>query len=116
MTKEVITNARIRSVSLGIEDHDVLTAFLHLDFGGTSQGYGGYALDVPGANYAAAFIRGVLGIVGVREWAELPGEIIRVKHDDAPGSARRIIAIGNSIEDRWFDYAAEAAEAARRVK
>lgn len=96
-------NARIKGVSLGIEDHDILTAFLHLDFGSGSQGFGGYALDASGANYCAAFIRGVLDVVGAREWSDLPETIIRVRHDDAPGCARTIKAIGHAIDDRWFD-------------
>lgn len=95
-------NALIESVSLGIEDHGILTAFLHLDFGSASQGFGGYALDAKGANYCAAFIRGCLDTIGVREWKDLPGNIIRVRGGDGPGLGTTIEAIGHPVQDRWF--------------
>ena len=38
-------NAMIRSVALEYEDHGILTCWLHLDYGGSCQGFGGYSLD-----------------------------------------------------------------------
>lgn len=98
-------NATIKSVSLGIEDHGLLTAYLHLDYGGTSQGFGGYCLDAKGANYCAIFIRGCLDTTRKREWKDLPGTVIRVRH----GEAHLIEAIGHAIEDSWF-YPKQAME------
>jgi hypothetical protein len=95
-------NARIKSVSLGVEDHGILTAFLHLDYGGSSQGFGGYCLDAKGANYCAAFIRGCLDTLGLEEWSRLPGTVIRVRGGDGPGLGTTIEAIGHAIDDRWF--------------
>jgi len=36
---------RVESVFFGIEDHGCLTLMVHLDFGVSSQGFGGFALD-----------------------------------------------------------------------
>lgn len=95
-------NARITSSDIFIEDHGILTAFLYLDFGGTSQGFGGYNLESKGANYCAAFIRGVLDVIGEYHWSKLAGKVIRVRGGGGPGLATTIEAIGHPIEDRWF--------------
>ena len=42
-----IKNARITRTTLGVEDHGILTAFLHLEGDGWGIGFGGYALDEP---------------------------------------------------------------------
>jgi hypothetical protein len=39
--------AKIRSVTLGWEDHGILTCLVDLDYGGSGQGIGAYALDEP---------------------------------------------------------------------
>jgi hypothetical protein len=93
-----IRNAIIKSVSLGIEDHGFLTAYLHLDYGGTEQGFGGYCLSAPGANYGAEFIRQCLEVVGVREWEDLPGSTVRVKSEHTKAHA-----IGHIVKERWFN-------------
>jgi hypothetical protein len=107
-----IKNAKIKSTSIEIEDHGFLTAWLHLDYGGSGQGFGGYALgrstkkeiaeprkDNSGI-FAAAFLREIMETVGVYKWDELVGKTIRVKYLNFHSP---IIAIGNIIEDRWFD-------------
>lgn len=42
-----ITNAVIESVSLTSDDHGCLSAWLHLNYGGSGQGFGGYVLYLP---------------------------------------------------------------------
>lgn len=37
--------ARVQSFTLSNEDHGCLTLWLHLDYGGSLQGFGGYTLD-----------------------------------------------------------------------
>jgi len=37
--------AKVKSVFFGLEDHRILTFSIGLDYGGTHQGFGGYALD-----------------------------------------------------------------------
>lgn len=102
-----ITNAVIKEAVLTIEDHDLLTAWLMLDYGDSSaQGFGGWALAPsptskywPGkANYAGVFVRRVLDVVGVRQWDQLKGKTIRAKREH-----NKVHAIGNIIKDDWFD-------------
>jgi hypothetical protein len=42
-----IRNAKISSTHLGVEDHNITTAMLTLDYGGVCQGFGGWSLDTP---------------------------------------------------------------------
>ncbi len=96
-------NARIKSVSLFIEDHGCLTAFLNLEFGASSQGFGGYNLGAKGENFCAAFIRGILDTLKIDAWERLPGTVIRVRHDNGPSMSRTIQSIGHAINDDWFN-------------
>jgi len=107
MTRE-IKNARIQSTMLGYEDHGILTCFLYLEYGGSGQGFGGYALDayvkeakerIAGA-YGLRFITSVLKVVGVTQWEDLPGKHIRADSDHT-----KVYRIGNLLRDEWFDPA-----------
>ncbi len=103
-----IKNARIENASLGFEDHGILTAFLTLDYGnGGGQGFGGFTLD---GIYCAEFIKKVLKIVGVEKWEELKGEYIRVKAEHV-----KIHAIGNILEDKWFNPSEEFRKMERKL-
>jgi len=106
-----IKNAIIKSTMLGIEDHGIMTFMLHLDYGGSSQGAGGYALDAPikvgdtflrrvGTAGGMSLIMAILKIVGVENWEELKGHHIRVKTDDF-----KIYAIGHFLKEEWLDFA-----------
>jgi len=101
-------NARIKSTMLGVEDHGILTAYIHLDYGGSGQGFGGYALDSyegergkggrQGTAWGMEFIRRVLETVGAERWEQLPGMHCRVRQTDD-----KVQAIGHIIENKWFD-------------
>ena len=101
-----IENARIESTMLGIKDHGIMTAFLHLDFEGSCQGFGGYGLDSydreeekrVASKACGYFIKRVLETVGVENWEDLHGKYIRAKR-----SFTKIHAIGNILEDKWFN-------------
>ena len=64
-------NAVIHSLHLGSDDHGGMTIVVTLDFGGTRQGFGGYALYSPTSlteikrqgNIAGHFIWRVLRVV-----------------------------------------------------
>lgn len=102
------TNAVIKSTSLGYSGHGIFSCWLHLDYSGSGQGFGGYALDTPakidgkhsyrkGTEYGMEFIRRIMKAVDVQTWEELPGTHVRVmaKHNS-------VIAITHILKDQWF--------------
>ena len=99
-----VTNARIRSTMLGIEDHGIMTFFLNLEWSGAGQGFGGYALDGKSGEIGHAksiiCLRRILETVGVEKWEDLKGQLIRIKKDDEWGTIK---TIGRILEDKWFD-------------
>jgi len=101
-----IKNAIIESVSLNMEDGRGLTVWVFLDYGGSGQGFGGYALQLPRSfthykieGLAGHFITRCMDVAGVTDWDKMKGKTIRVKtgpkHD-------HIVAIGHIIKDDWF--------------
>jgi len=110
MTKEIeIVNAKINWTMLGLEDHEIMTFIVDLDFGGSGQGFGGYALDDYdkkkdkriGSAYGMESIMRLLDVVGVSKWEELKGKNVRVKREG--GWNGRLAAIGNILEDKWLN-------------
>ena len=89
-----IVNARIESTMLGNEDHGIPTCYLTCRFGCATQGFGGYDLR----HYGLTFITEVLRVVGVSQWEDLRGKVVRIKRSDG-----LIRAIGNIIEDVWYE-------------
>ena len=103
----IITGARITS-----DDHGCLGAWLHLDYGGSGQGFGGYALYLPKSfkhhrinSPAGHFIWRCMEIAGVTEWSKIVGKSIRVKSDRS-----KIHAIGHIINGDWFVPSMDLAE------
>jgi hypothetical protein len=91
-----IKNAKITSTMLGFEDHGFLTWFLHLDFGNSGVGFGGYAL---GGDNTDKVIRAILETVGVETWEDLKGKYVRVKGGEW---GKKVEAVGNVLEEKWF--------------
>jgi len=99
-------NATITSTMLGKEDHGIFTFVLHLDYGGSGQGAGTYALSYGGYDekekfvpYMGELLWRIMDTVGVRTWEDLRGEHIRVKADHC-----KVHAIGNFLRDKWLDF------------
>lgn len=79
--------AKIESTDLAFHNGSILTAYLHVSYGGgLHQGIGGYGLDRydkatkdrVGTAYGCEFIRRVLLACGVERWEDLPGRTIYV--------------------------------------
>jgi len=87
-TKE---NAKIESTFLGREDHGIPTFFLHLDYGGSGQGFGG-RVGVTCDN-----LMQVLETLSASSWEKLPGVLLRTiwTYD-------RVVAIGHITKDVWL--------------
>lgn len=106
-TPLTVENARIKSVSIGNEDHGCLTAWLHLEFGNGGCGFGGFKLgSQEGGNlehrgWCAEFINRCIKI-GVGEygkWEDLEGQAIRVLNEGWGGG---VVAVGHLLDDEWF--------------
>jgi hypothetical protein len=102
-----IKNAVIKRATITSDDHGLLTAWLHLDYGGSGQAFGGYGLYLPKSfrhhklqSAAGHFIWRAMEIADVSEWGQLTGRTIRVKHERS-----KIHAIGHIVKDDWFDPA-----------
>lgn len=100
-----ITNAVITTTSITNDDHGVLSAWIHLDYGGSSQGFGGYSLYLPEIfthsqnqpNYAGHFIWRVMEMAEVSRWDDLKGKTVRAEIEKG-----LIVALGHIVKDEWF--------------
>jgi len=99
-----VKNAIITSTTIDDGGRNMLTAWLHLDYGGSGQGFGGYVLYLPsdyanhgGPNFAGHFIFRCMQIAGVDSWDKIKGKSIRVYIEDG-----LIKGIGHIVKDDWF--------------
>lgn len=104
MREPEIKNAIIEAAEVTSDDHGLLSAWLTLDYGGTGQGFGGYALYLPKSfshhkleSVAGHFLFRCMEIAGVTKWSQMKGKTIRVC-----GSMSRVEAIGHIVKDDWF--------------
>ena len=95
---EEIDNAMVKTVSLGYEDHGILTAWVFLDGAGWSQAFGGY--DLRRGTEAADFVLGCLQALKVEHWEDLVGKPCRVIRQHG-----LLVALGHFVEDSWYKRA-----------
>lgn len=93
--------AKIESVSLGWEDHGIFTCMVHLNYGGSGQGAGGYSLDEPrrdgegefigrfGTAFGMQWIMNLMQAVGVTDFADLKGRTVIALRDEGFNGAVR---------------------------
>lgn len=120
--------AKITSTMLGFEDHGIFTAVLHVDYGGSSQGLGCFAMggkgwrdEKPTAHILSGeFIVRVLKACGVDTWEQLNGRTIHVLFDEDSWNAtpRGIENLPTEDGERfvfaeWQERAKEAHDARR---
>lgn len=104
-----IKNAVIKKAEISTGDRGCLDAWLELDYGGTCQGFGGYALYLPKSwthhnvlSVAGHHIYRIMELAGVEKWSQLPGKTIRVE-----GGWSSIKRIGHIIKDDWYSPEAD---------
>jgi hypothetical protein len=115
----MIKNGRITSTKLGYEDHGILTFWLSLDYGGTCQGFGGYALDSydkekecrKHGKYAGRCIEQILKVVGVENWEDIKGKYVRADLDGDGHIGDLIQGIIHILDDDISFYPKETWEA-----
>ena len=97
-------NAIITAATITNDDHGLLSAWLTLDYGGSGQGFGGFALYLPKSytyhkllSVAGHFIWRVMEVAEVSAWDKLKGKTIRVR-----ASHGEVKAIGHIVKDDWF--------------
>ena len=84
---------KVASVDLFIEDHGLLTLYVMLDFGGSTQGFGGFALDEwskeddrrVGTAAGLDLVLQLLALFGVNRLDEIKGRTVYALRDDKDG-------------------------------
>lgn len=105
-----IINGKITSVSITMEDHGVLTFYVHVQTNAFTCGIGGYQNGVghlgaktwKGNGSAIVAMMKIMDTVGVSRWEDLVGKYCRLDCTGVRGSAS-VKKIGNILEDKWFD-------------
>lgn len=92
-----IENARITSTHLGFEDHGIFSLNVQFAGPGWGQGTGHFFAD----NGTSDLVKGIIRAVGVERWEDLPNKYCRLRR---AYKASRIEAIGNLLEDKWFEF------------
>ena len=88
-----IINAKIKFSFLGIDEEGTPLMQIGFDAKNGAQ----YVTDKV-TFVDVSIIRDILNTLEVRSWEELPRKFARIKLD-----GRRVVAIGNLIEDKWME-------------
>ena len=103
-------NAKITETKLGcLHDRGIMTFWIMLDFDGSGQGLGGYALDFYckttqkrlQTTLTGEVVYGVLIALELDSWEDLKGKYVRIAVDN-PGLRQNILGIGHIVKDKFF--------------
>lgn len=103
-----IENVRIKSTRLGMEDQGIFSFYLFIEGEGWGTGIGGLCLDGydkekdcrTGWDKAIPMLAEIMRVVGVENWEDLKGKLIRV---ELRTWGDKTTKIGNILKDEWFD-------------
>ena len=87
-----IINAKIKASYLGVDEEGTLYLQIIFDSKNGTQ----YSTDRV-AFVDASFIKDIVNTLEIRSWEELPRKFARIKIE-----GKRVLAIGNLIEDKWI--------------
>ncbi len=104
-----IENALIESTMLGIEDHGIMTCYIHLSGNGWRCVYGGFGLDAwdkdlkrrVGTAEGMDALMLLMDALEVTKWEDLKGQYVRVENT---GWGGEITKIGHLIKPQWFSF------------
>ena len=109
MVNKIIENALIRSVSITMEDHGIITFLINVEGDAWGCSVGGYCIGHGYLNADKDYFDGcgegieamarIMDVVGVSRWEDLKGKYCRIERICEEG----IIKIGHIIKDKWFD-------------
>lgn len=102
---------RVDGTMLGVEDHGIFMAYLYLDYAGSSQGAGGYALDEynadknrrVGSAYGLDWIMRTLEVAGVYKWEDLKGVYLYALKEDRWGMVKGLVNAGDKSKVFIFE-------------
>lgn len=106
MDKLEVKNAKISEVRFGKEDHGIMTCYVMLDYGGSCQGFGGYAFDRwdeqlnmrVGVAFGMEWMMRLFEALEVRDLQDLVGMPVRAEREYT-----KVHRIGHFMKDQWFD-------------
>ncbi|MEH3142481.1 MAG: hypothetical protein PGN37_20380 [Mycobacterium kyogaense] len=122
---------RVRSTTLGMEDHGIWTAFLQCEGSGTGVGVGGYSLDDKpveimgqrrrvGTAAGMDWVMQVVALLGCRDWEHVTGCPVYVPFAEPGHWGQRVKGIANvdtgkalifdEFYEAWRNRSAEAVQ------
>lgn len=92
---------KVTSVFFGLEDHGCMTFWIHLDYGGSGQGFGGVALDQwskgddrrVGTAAGLDLLIQLLELFGVDTLEKIVGRSVYALHEDGGGWNASVVGL-----------------------
>lgn len=103
-------NAKITKTQLGcLHDRGIMTFWIHLEFDGCGQGFGGYCLDSycqekqtrVQTTLTGEMIYGILEALDLDSWEDLKGKYVRAVVNSR-GLGQKLLGIGHIVNNKFF--------------